>query len=387
MKKILLLALIVISALNSCKNDSVNISGKLDDTRSDGYIFLAEILESSIKNIDSLKLPDDGNFSFTVKSDVPKLFVLRASPDNYLMFIGEPGDKVNISASYNLLSEPKSVTGSDGTDQMLQYNKALRGTLAKLQSLTDIYNQNSDNADIEKVVNTLDSTAQTYLKDLNTYTKNYIDQNLKSLASLVALYQRISMQVPVLDPVEDIKYFVKVDSSLFKLYPESEPVKALHKQVQELVSSVNIQTGGNALLEPGGIAPDISLPSVNGETINLYSTRGKIVLLDFWAAWCPPCRRENPNLVAAYKKYRGKGFEIFQVSLDKTKEDWVKGIEDDGLNMWIHVSELKYWNSEVVKQYHIESIPFSMLLDRDGKILALNLRGPQLEEKLAELFN
>jgi peroxiredoxin len=141
--------------------------------------------------------------------------------------------------------------------------------------------------------------------------------------------------------------------------------------------------------EPAGIgdeAPEISLPSPRGDTVSLHSTRGKIVLLDFWAAWCPPCRKENPNLVAAYDKYMKKGFEIYQVSLDKSKDDWIKGIEADNLGRWIHVSDIKYWNSVVVPLYGIESIPYNLLLDRNGMIIARNLRGAELFSKLEEIF-
>ena len=112
----------------------------------------------------------------------------------------------------------------------------------------------------------------------------------------------------------------------------------------------------------------------------------KPVLLDFWAAWCPPCRAENPNLVKAWNQYNGRGFQIYQVSLDKTREAWMKGIEDDGLGRWIHVSDLGYWNSSVVPLYKIESIPANYLLDKDGRIVATNLRGDALQRKLEELF-
>jgi thiol-disulfide isomerase/thioredoxin len=149
---------------------------------------------------------------------------------------------------------------------------------------------------------------------------------------------------------------------------------------------VNGQKGQNSVLKVGDLAPEITLPSPKDEIINLSSTRGKIVLLDFWASWCSPCRKESPNLVKVYDLYRDKGFQIFQVSLDKAKEDWIKGIEDDKLGQWIHVSDVKYWNSMVVPLYKIESIPFNLLLDKDGKILATNLRGNALQEKLGEIF-
>jgi thiol-disulfide isomerase/thioredoxin len=120
--------------------------------------------------------------------------------------------------------------------------------------------------------------------------------------------------------------------------------------------------------------------------IRLSSTRGNIVLLDFWAAWCNPCRLENPHLVKAYDMYHNKGFQIFQVSLDKTREDWLRGIENDKLGRWIHVSDIKYWNSAVVPLYKIDKIPYNLLLDREGKIIAMNLRGDKLQSELESVL-
>ncbi len=136
----------------------------------------------------------------------------------------------------------------------------------------------------------------------------------------------------------------------------------------------------------GGEAPDFTQKTPSGEGFSLSELRGKVVLVDFWASWCGPCRRENPNVVRLYQKYKDKGFEILGVSLDKTHGRWVQAIESDGLE-WQHVSDLKGWANEVAQAYGVRSIPHTILLDPEGRILARNLRGEALENKLAELFD
>jgi len=135
----------------------------------------------------------------------------------------------------------------------------------------------------------------------------------------------------------------------------------------------------------GGEAPDFTQQTPEGEEMSLSDLRGKVVLVDFWASWCGPCRRENPNVVRMYNKYKDKGFDILGVSLDKAHDNWVQAIEKDGLE-WRHVSDLKGWNNEVAQVYGVRSIPHTILLDQQGRILARNLRGEALERKLEELF-
>jgi len=298
-----------------------------------------------------------------------------------------PGEKLSMKSYHDSLNYPISLSGSKGTESMVDYNKILRKTINKLTGLNSIYKQNMDNPKLPAVMESLDSLANIYLNEINSYTKNYIDENIKSLVSLVALYQQVAPSVYVLNPSKDLKYFVKVDSSLNILYPQYEPVVSLHEQVQKLIVSTNSSAEVAPVSGEGAEVPEISLPTPAGDTIKLSSTRGSVVLLDFWASWCVPCRQENPNLVKAYSLYNKKGFTIYQVSLDKTKEAWMKGIQDDNLGKWIHVSDIQYWNSIVVPLYKIESIPTNYLLDKEGRIIAKNLRGEQLQLKLAELFN
>ncbi|MEM9260047.1 MAG: TlpA disulfide reductase family protein [Bacteroidota bacterium] len=151
------------------------------------------------------------------------------------------------------------------------------------------------------------------------------------------------------------------------------------------VAQISQQASGLRTYTIGAEAPDFTGLDPEGQEISLSDLRGKVVLIDFWASWCGPCRRENPNVVKMYAKYKDQGFEILGVSLDNTKSRWLKAIEDDKLT-WLHVSDLMGWRSAFAKQYGVSSIPQTILLDKDGNILARNLRGAGLEQKLAEIF-
>jgi len=134
-----------------------------------------------------------------------------------------------------------------------------------------------------------------------------------------------------------------------------------------------------------GKKPAMTLPDANGKMVSLADYKGKIVLVDFWASWCAPCRKENPNVLKAYNAFHDKGFEVLGVSLDESKAKWETAIKDDGLR-WTHVSDLKAWNSPYVKDFGITGVPTSFILDREGRIVAKDLRGEELQKKLAELL-
>ncbi len=387
MRFIVIITTLSTIAFTGCLKNSAEISGKLFEPEKGSYIYIDELRSNDLAAIDSAVIKEDGTFGLKVKVKETAFFLLRINEGNFLTMLVAPGEKVKIEARHDSLNIPISVRGSEGTQLMVDYNRKLQQTIDKLNNLNTIYVQNKDTANLPRVIESLDSLARTFLSEINSYTRNYVDNNLNSLVSLYALYQQVAPSVYILDPENDFRYFQKVDSSLSKLYPEYEPVKALGSQVQEYLSVKGPESPSAAgAAAEAVIAPDISLPTPDGDTIKLSSTRGSFVLLDFWAAWCGPCRMENPNLVQAYNKYHSKGFQIYQVSLDKTKEAWIKGINDDKLGRWIHVSDVKYWQSEVVPLYKIDKIPTNYLLDREGRIIATDLRGENLQAKLAELF-
>lgn len=388
MNKKLGLALLVISVLTSCRKNMVEITGVLEFPVPGKYVFFDELKSDKLISVDSVMLSEDGRFEIKRKVKYPSFFLLKINENNFLTMLLGPGEKIKFTSHYDSLNYPVVLRGSKGTELLVEYNHHLRKAVNNLKGLNDIFSENKGTRSRAALIDSLDNLAQDYLNEINSYTKKFIDDNINSLVSLVALYQQVAPNVYVLDPERDIVYFSKVDSSLYSQYPEYEPVITLHKQVQKMVEILAEKSTGLQAAEGGGIiAPEISLPSPEGDTIKLSSTRGSVVLLDFWASWCSPCRVENPNLVRAYNQFRGKGFQIYQVSLDKSKEAWINSIRDDGLEKWIHVSDVKYWNSVVVPLYKIESIPANFLLDREGRVIASNLRGESLIKTLARVFS
>jgi peroxiredoxin len=232
-------------------------------------------------------------------------------------------------------------------------------------------------ADFQVAANTkdepkMDQLRIAYMQETETL-KNKIIDVLKQAPASLALFNILQDQ----NVVDKDKNFDLMTSSLTK-FQKSWPNYHYTRELSELVRKTKITAIGQ-------LAPEINLPTPNGDTVKLSSLRGKYVLVDFWAKWCGPCRHENPNVVRAYHKFKSKGFEIYSVSLDRSKDDWLKAIKEDGLD-WTHVSDLKYWNSIAARDYNISSIPFSILLDKDGKIIAKNLRGAALDQKLTEVL-
>ena len=386
MSRKLTLFFLLATIITGCRDKSAEITGILENPKPREFIFFQELKSKELVTVDSAIISEDGAFEFKRKVNFPSFYLLKINQNNFLTMLIQPGEKIKMTSHFDSLNYPVVVIGSKGTKLLVDFNRNLLQTINKIRKLSAIHDKNLGRPDFAFVIDSLDNLAGGYLNEMNSYAKKYIDDNITSLVSMIALYSQVAPNVYVMNSKMDLSYFKKVDSSLFQKYPEYGPVIDLHNQVKDMVAYYDskkvVSEGSGETME----APDITLPTPEGDTIKLSSTRGSYVLLDFWASWCSPCRMENPNLLRVYNMYHNRGFQIYQVSLDKTKEAWIKGIRDDKLEKWIHVSDVKYWNSVVVSLYKIESIPANYLLDKDGRIIASNLRGEALQRKLAELF-
>ena len=385
-KKVILMLFCASVLISGCKRGSFSISGTIDGAGDGEYLLLKEVKPGILEPVDSVVPGKDGRFSFRSETGWPAFFMLSMDDDDFLTMLIAPGEKIEVKAARNSMARPSSVTGSEGTSVILGFRKDQDEVVAGLKKLTDTYNDSIDSPRRPLLMDSLDRRAADIVAGFRARALTLLNENRSSMIPVYLLNQHVVSGLELFEPAKNPELFYSVDSTLYALYPESDLVLDLHSFVAGLRKSVSVGRQAGEPPVPGELLPDIVLPDPDGDTLSLSSLRGRVVLVDFWAAWCPPCREENPNLVRLYDMYHWKGFDIFQVSLDLRKEDWLEAIRNDRLGRWKHVSDLRYRDSEVVKQFGLTEIPASFLIDREGRVTAVNLRGDDLQKKLEELL-
>ncbi len=326
------------------------------------------ILPSAETNkFDSAEIKN-GKFEFTKKVNEPEFVVLRLAgrQGEEMAFFADPGT-VEVKGHGDSMWAA-NVTAGKSQETFKVIEGTLRGIMEQGQPLYPAYMQAQQEQDMET------------LKQIEAQMM-MLQEQARDTAVKFAMANNNSVIAPYLGMIY-LANDPSMELQLKKLYDTlSSGVKNTYfaKQINERIASTTSTS-------VGAIAPEITMNDPQGNPVSLSSLRGQYVLLDFWASWCAPCREENPNVVNAFNQYKDKGFTVFGVSLDRDKDKWLKAVETDKL-AWTHVSDLKYWNNEAAKLYGVQAIPANYLLDKEGRIIAKNLRGAALTAKLAEVMN
>ncbi|MFR7810931.1 MAG: DUF4369 domain-containing protein [Butyricimonas faecihominis] len=358
MRKLLLSIVAASMTLAACNAQSgYKVTGTIEGMP-DGKAFIANFDGT---NLDTLAKADvkNGSFEFTGNVSEPT--------GAYIMVIGQRGAipfmLENANITVNAGQAGLTVTGSEGQkiyDQFMAINTTTQQEAMKLQQ--EYQAANGDQAKMQAVQ--------------EAYAKLMTDAQAKETELIKANQDSYVSSFVIVSSMGQMEY--EQLKERYNLLGEKAKASAQGKAIAAQIAKLESTAIGQ-------IAPNFTITTPEGESISLYDIKGKVKLIDFWASWCGPCRGENPHVVEIYKEYHPKGLEIFGVSLDNNKEAWVKAIADDGL-VWKHGSDLKGWQSAPAQLYSVSGIPHTVLLDENNKIIAKNLRGDELKQKIAELL-
>jgi peroxiredoxin len=365
MKKITVITCLFIAANMFSQGKGFVINGTIKQAADNSYLYLTHKL-NDVTYTDSTRVSGE-KFTFKGKTTEPNMYWItlkRIENPSLIFFADNTNITVNARADSMAYAKVKGGTTQDEYKLWLGMQSKFMETRQGLIVKYNEYGKAQDQANAKGVMDIAMANEQTFVKDIVGFIKSHPKSCIGGYIIFSATFDW-----PKVTDYEEMYNAL------------SEPVKKCKfgKLAEEKYVSVRGVTVGYPAI-------NFTLPDLNGKEVSLSSYKGKYVLVDFWASWCGPCRGENPAVVAAYQKYKDKGFDILGVSLDNNKDKWKQAVEKDNLT-WTHVSDLKGWQSDVAHKYSVTSIPFNVLLDKDGKIIAKALRGPALEAELAKIFD
>ena len=383
------LFLIVFFTFSCSHSDKVVINGSVSSLVEDDMVYLEELkVNSNNEIVDSSKVRSSGKFRNQVDIEVPGFYQLVFKSGPSLSLILSPGEKIKISADMNNFYDTKVIEGSPNSIRVNELHDSLRATIKVLNEIRDANEMlTTDDAESQNEKKLLAEKFLNIKKSYHKYSMIFMLEDLTALSNIAALYQEYAPGEYVFNNMKDIQFFKLVSDSLIKYYPDISFVKTLRNNYNSMMTDYNVRRlFQNSKPVSKGI-PDVILPDPSGKSIALSSLKGKLVLLAFWSVSQPESVDNMMELKKIYSKYHQYGFEIYQVSIDNSMNNWKKAVKFEEIP-WFSVCDTTYPNSPVQYIYNVNSLPMNYLLDREQEeILAKNVSPDVLERSLPHLLN